>query len=281
MVLGARIDAQGLVDPEFSPCYGFSPERINPGDDRKTLYDVPKIVSGVDEESRTAMTNLYQKIVREVVPASSIREAELAKLLENTFRLVNIALVNQVAIAARGSGVDIWEAVRLASTKPFGFMPFFPSIGVGGHCIPVDPVFLEKGLSDFGDQTIIKEALSANQSHPEKLVERLISKLDQAKVATETHETKILCYGLAYKPNVSDTRNSAAVKIVELLSGFSNLKLYVYDPRVKLANIEGLASLAEEALIDQDVDFVLRLVDHNEWEKDCDNLKCKEVITLI
>lgn len=193
---------------------GYSPERIDPGNTRWRLENTPKVVSGVDEDSLGAIESFYRRIVTRTVPVSSPRTAELTKLLENTFRQVNIALVNELAMCARPLGVDIWEAVGAAATKPFGFMPFLPGPGVGGHCLPVDPTYLSwqvrRQLSH--DVRFISLANEINAHMPLHVVQRVTT-----GVGRELTGAHVLLLGLAYKKNTGDVRESPAVEVARLL----------------------------------------------------------------
>ncbi|MFB7864683.1 nucleotide sugar dehydrogenase [Streptomyces sp. NPDC056069] len=193
---------------------GYSPERIDPGNTRWRLENTPKVVSGIDEDSLAAIDSFYRRIVTRTVPVSSPRTAELTKLLENTFRQVNIALVNELAMCARPLDVDIWEAVEAAATKPFGFMPFLPGPGVGGHCLPVDPTYLawqvRRQLSH--DVRFISLANEINAHMPRHVVERVATGL--GRELTGAH---VLLLGLAYKKNTGDVRESPAVEVARLL----------------------------------------------------------------
>ncbi|SDK51398.1 nucleotide sugar dehydrogenase [Streptomyces indicus] len=193
---------------------GYSPERIDPGNARWRLENTPKVVSGVDPASLEAVEAFYDRIVQRTVPVSSTRTAELTKLLENTFRQVNIALVNELALCAGPLGVDIWEAVDAAATKPFGFMPFYPGPGVGGHCLPVDPSYLSWQVRRRlqHDVRFVSLAQEINDGMPEQVVRRVEQALGRPAAGA-----RILLLGLAYKKNTGDVRESPAVTIAERL----------------------------------------------------------------
>ncbi|MBC9714412.1 nucleotide sugar dehydrogenase [Streptomyces sp. TRM66268-LWL] len=193
---------------------GYSPERIDPGNSRWRLENTPKVVSGVDERSLEAVEAFYDRIVTRTVPVTSTRTAELTKLLENTFRQVNIALVNELALCARPLGVDIWEAVDAAATKPFGFMPFYPGPGVGGHCLPVDPSYLswEVRRRLQHDVRFVSLAQEINDGMPEQVVRRVEDGIGRPLAGAH-----VLILGLAYKKNTGDVRESPAVTVAELL----------------------------------------------------------------
>ncbi len=196
---------------------GYSPERIDPGNKHWRLTNTPKLVSGIDAESLARVEEFYSDLVESTIATSGTREAELAKLLENTFRHVNIALVNEMAIFAHQLGVDIWESIRAASTKPFGFMPFTPGPGVGGHCLPVDPSFLSWEVKRRLGQTFrfVELANDVNEHMPDYVVQRLASMLNGRRMAV--NGSRILLAGLAYKRNSGDVREAPAHRIIELL----------------------------------------------------------------
>lgn len=197
---------------------GFSPERVDPGNTTWSLSATPKVIAGIDDASLTAMREFYGKLVADVVPVSSPRAAEMTKLLENTFRHVNIALVNEFAIFARELGIDIWEVVHAASTKPFGFMPFYPGPGVGGHCLPIDPTYLSWHVQQATGRRfrVVELANDINEQMPDYVVQRVMQGLN--RLGRPINGSTILLLGLAYKKNSSDARESPSVKIVHLLA---------------------------------------------------------------
>ncbi|MFJ9468769.1 nucleotide sugar dehydrogenase [Streptomyces caniferus] len=198
---------------------GYSPERIDPGNRIWTLQNTPKIVSGVDDASLKAVSEFYRSLVDTVVEVAAVRDAELAKLLENTFRQVNIALVNEIAVHAQQLGTDIWAALDAASTKPFGFMHFTPGPGVGGHCLPVDPTYLSWQVRRQTGQALrlIEAADEVNSAMPAYIVKRLTDALNRKGLPV--NGSRILLLGMAYKPNTGDTRNSPTITIARLLAG--------------------------------------------------------------
>ena len=194
----------------------FSPERIDPGNGAYGLQNTPKVVGGIDARSTELAAALYATIVPQVITVSSPREAEMAKLIENTFRHVNIALANELAIAAEGMGVDFWEAMEAAASKPFGFMPFYPGPGVGGHCIPVDPHYLVwKAQECEQPLQLINAAEEINSSMPGRVVERISRELGRRGQSLQ--EAPILLLGMSYKRGIGDLRESPALRIFELL----------------------------------------------------------------
>jgi UDP-N-acetyl-D-glucosamine dehydrogenase len=196
---------------------GYSPERIDPGNRTWTLATTPKVVSGIDGGSLAAVQAFYDTIVTRTVPVSSPREAELAKLIENTFRHVNIALMNELAMFGHELGVDVWEAIDAASTKPFGYMPFKPGPGVGGHCLPIDPSYLSWRVErTLGQRFRFVELANEINSHmPDYVVRRLLLALNEC--GRPAKGARILLLGLAYKKNTGDARESPAIRIAELL----------------------------------------------------------------
>lgn len=214
---------------------GYSPERIDPGNPLWNLVNTPKVVSGIDEDSLVRVSGFYENLGISTVKVSGTREAEMSKLLENTFRHVNIALVNELAKFSRHLGVDIWEAIEAAATKPFGFMKFTPGPGVGGHCLPIDPTYLSWAVkSKVGsDFRFVALANSVNSSMPALVVERVSELLKQN--GKEVEGARIVILGIAYKPNTGDTRESPALALATLLSSVG-------------ANVFGVDSLVPDEL---------------------------------
>lgn len=195
----------------------YSPEREDPGNPEFNTAKIPKVVGGDGAEALALANALYSQMVPHTVPVSSTATAETVKLTENIFRAVNIALVNELKIIYSAMGIDVWEVIRSAKTKPFGFMPFYPGPGLGGHCIPIDPFYLSWKAREFGLSTrFIELAGEINIQMPEYVIERLIRSLDQ-KLAKALSVSSILIVGLAYKKNVDDTRESPSLKLFELM----------------------------------------------------------------
>lgn len=210
---------------------GYSPERIDPGNAHWSFENTPKVVSGIDDASLERVQALYDDLVETTIPVSGTREAELAKLLENTFRHINIALVNELAVAARELGIDAWEAIDAAGTKPFGFMKFTPGPGVGGHCLPVDPTYLSWEVRRKLGRgfRFIELANEINEGMPSHIVERVEALLnDEAK---SVRGSRILLVGLAYKEDTGDIRESPALRVAELLRSKGAL-VSAADPHV-------------------------------------------------
>jgi UDP-N-acetyl-D-glucosamine dehydrogenase len=196
---------------------GYSPERTDPGNLRWRIDNTPKIVSGVDGASLEKVREFYGSFVEQTVPVSSPRTAELAKLLENTFRHVNIALVNELAVAAARMGTDIWEAIDAAATKPFGFMRFLPGPGVGGHCLPIDPSYLAWHVKRTSGQAFrcVEVANDINNRMPGYIVSRVIDALNER--GKPLNDARVLLLGLSYKPDAGDVRESPSLVIAESL----------------------------------------------------------------
>ncbi|MEV6673251.1 nucleotide sugar dehydrogenase [Streptomyces sp. NPDC051162] len=196
---------------------GYSPERIDPGNPAWRLENTPKIVSGIDGESLRAVDNFYRELVEHTVPVSSCKEAELTKLLENVFRHVNIALVNELAVLAHDLRIDIWEVIDAAATKPFGFMRFSPGPGVGGHCLPIDPSFLSWRVERALGRSFrfVELANDVNSHMPDYVVRRLMEAFNGRRMAVRG--SRVLLLGLAYKANTSDVRESPSARVAELL----------------------------------------------------------------
>ena len=214
-ILLPRFEARGIVAGEDF-FLAFSPERIDPGNTRYTLRDIPKVVGGLTESCRELVAALYGRITT-VVPVSSPETAEMVKLFENTFRSVNIALVNEFAIMCRRLGISVWEVVTAAAaTKPFGFMPFYPGPGLGGHCLPSDPYYLSWKVRLEGyEPRFITFADEINRRMPAYVVELVTDALNARERAVRG--SRILVLGVAYKPNVADTRDSPALEIFDTL----------------------------------------------------------------
>jgi len=208
----------------------FSPEREDPGRTSHTTRSTPKLVGGIDAASTELAAALYSKGMESVVSVSSAEIAESAKLLENIFRAVNIAMVNEMKIVLTAMGIDVWEVIQAASTKPFGFMPFFPGPGLGGHCIPIDPFYLTWKAREYGRPTrFIELAGEINTSMPHYVVERLAGALNDRGKAVRG--STILVLGLAYKANIDDTRESPSFELIHLLRELG-AKVEYSDPHV-------------------------------------------------
>jgi UDP-N-acetyl-D-glucosamine dehydrogenase len=241
----------------------FSPERVNPGDKQFPLYAIPKVVGGYTERCTEMATALYSQIVKKVVPVSSTKSAEAVKLLENTYRAVNIGLVNELALMCGKLNIDVWEIIGAASTKPFGFMPFYPGPGLGGHCIPVDPLYLSwtARLNGF-EARFIELAAQINGAMPDYVVTRITEALNER--ARSLRGSKILIVGVAYKRDVGDTRESPALEIVSLLLG-KKAQVSYHDPHVPALLLGGqrFESRPLDAATLADQDCVVIATDHS------------------
>jgi UDP-N-acetyl-D-glucosamine dehydrogenase len=224
----------------------FSPERVDPGNQTYSTRTIPKVVGGVNAASTELAAALYGAIIDTVVQVSSTQVAEMVKLLENTFRAVNIGMVNEIALMAHRMNIDVWEVIDAASTKPFGFMPFYPGPGLGGHCIPIDPFYLSWKARQSGFECrFIELAGHVNASMPSYVVERIGEALNTVKKAV--NGSHIHLFGIAYKKDVSDMRESPALDVLELLHRRGATVTYTdpYVPKLKHAEFD-LASIAED-----------------------------------
>lgn len=243
---------------------GYSPERIDPGNRAYPLEKIPKVISGVTGACLTKVEALYGSLFEETVPVSSPRTAEFVKMLENSQRLVNISLMNELNMLARRLRIDLWEAIEAAKTKPYGFTPYYPGTGAGGHCIPVDPLYLVWAAMKEGMRlTLIEEADRINDFTPHFVAAGAAELLRQAGAPSPA---KVGVIGMTYKKDVNDIRESSALKVVHLLQE-RGLDVWAYDP-VYTAEIPGVRRLplGEESL--RSCDLTLILVDHSgiPWE---------------
>ena len=248
---------------------GYSPERIDPGNRDWNLATTPKVVSGINPASLERVTAFYGSIVEHTVPVSDCKVAELAKLMENTFRHVNIALVNELAMFAHDLGIDVWEAIDAASSKPFGFMRFVPGPGVGGHCLPIDPSYLSWRVQRTLGQSFrfVELANDINNHMPDYVVRRLIAALNEKKRAV--NGSTVLLLGLAYKKNSGDARESPARRVASLLLDMG-AEVRAADPHVvEDAYVD--QRVVRVALTEQQVaeaDAVVLLADHDAFDLD-------------
>ena len=235
-VLRPRFEACGLtVGKELF--LAFSPERIDPGNTTHTLDRIPKVVGGVTPACRDLAVTLYSRIIGHVVPVSSAETAEMVKLFENTFRSVNIALVNELAIMCRHLGLSVWEVIGAAATKPFGFMPFYPGPGLGGHCLPSDPYYLSWRMRLSGyEPRFITFADEINRRMPHYVVDLVADALNDRGRALKG--ARVLLLGVAYKANVGDVRDSPALEILEFLRAKGATVAY-HDPFVPTVTVGG------------------------------------------
>ncbi|MBI5631748.1 MAG: nucleotide sugar dehydrogenase [Elusimicrobia bacterium] len=260
----------------------FSPERVDPGNKNFNIANTPKVVGGTDPMSRKLAQAVYSEIVREVVPVSSTQAAEMVKLLENSFRAVNIALVNEMAQICNKLGLDVWEIIAAAATKPFGFTPFYPGPGIGGHCIPKDPQLLAWKMKTLNfEPRFLQIASAINGTMPRYTVERIAHLLNESR--KPLNGSRILILGVAYKPNTSDYRESPSLDVMQLLIE-AKAQVAYHDPFVPKLSLAGqsfsCSPLTAQALKasdcvailtghrDVDYDKVLR---HSPWVFDARN----------
>jgi UDP-N-acetyl-D-glucosamine dehydrogenase len=248
---------------------GYSPERIDPGNPVWGFTNTPKVVSGVTAESLAVVSSFYGALVDRTVPVKSCKEAELTKLLENTFRHVNIALVNELAMFARQLDIDVWDAIDAAATKPFGFMKFTPGPGVGGHCLPIDPSYLSWRVKQTLGRPFrfIELANDVNEHMPDYVVDRLTLRLNDS--SKSVRGSKVLLLGLAYKKNSSDARESPAVRVGELLLELGAV-VSAIDPHLESLprQLPGVELVPNDAVNFADYDAVLVLTDHDAIDYD-------------
>ena len=246
----------------------FSPERVDPGNQVYTTRNIPKIVGGIGPHSAEAACALYGQIVEQVVPVTSTRVAEMVKLLENTFRAVNIGLVNEIALMCHKLDIDVWEVIDAAKTKPFGFMPFYPGPGLGGHCIPIDPFLLSwKARQNGFECRFIELAGQVNASMPEYVVERVSEALNA--VRKPINGSRIHLLGVAYKRDVGDLRESPALDILDLLARRGATVTYTdpYVPQLRHGT-HILESEPEKIAIGARPDCVVICTDHSTFDWD-------------
>lgn len=259
-----------IVEPIVTEANGTThfamiPERLNPGGEHD-FSEIPLVVGANTDRERRAATALFDAIVSKTHPVDSTETAELTKTLENTYRMVNIALMNEFVSLSERVDADLWEAIQAAGTKPFGFQPFYPGPGVGGHCIPVDPQFLTWRASDCGtDLPLVEHANRINQGMPETVSKRIETALRNRGVALE--EASIVALGATYKPNVADLRNSPALEVIESVA--STADVTVVDPHlepgdVPAVRLEPTVEELEEGL--ESADAVVLLVDHDAFD---------------
>ena len=264
-VVQPKLEAGGLkAGRDFF--LAFSPERIDPGNATWTTRRIPKVVGGIDEISTELAAALYGRIVDTVAPVSTPRVAEMVKLLENTFRAVNIGLVNELALMCRDLGVNVWEVIDAASTKPFGFMPFYPGPGLGGHCIPIDPFYLSWKARQSGfESRFIELAGHVNGGMPRYVVERISEALNSRSQAVSG--SRVHLFGMAYKSNVGDIRESPAVDIAELLRQRGAIVGYSdpFVPSVREGELSLESTPAAAALADG-IDCAVITTDHQEFD---------------
>lgn len=241
----------------------YAPERVDPGEGKASYADIPRVVGGIDEESGRLAAIFYEKLVASVARVATPEVAEMSKLLENIFRAVNIALVNEMSLLCRRMGMDIWDVVEAAATKPFGFMSFKPGPGLGGHCIPVDPFYLawKAKQYDFYPE-FIELAGKVNRSMPFHVAQWVSEALNSA--GKSTRGSNVLLLGVAYKENIGDTRESPSLKVIELLAE-QGARLSYHDPYVERIEVGGreYESVPLEAAAVKEADCIVLLTAHS------------------
>ncbi len=244
----------------------FSPERVDPGNKHYQTRNIPKVIGGVTPSCTKIAQELYSQAIDTVIPVSSARVAEMIKLLENTFRSVNIGLVNEIALMCSKMGMDVWEVIEGASTKPFGFIPFYPGPGLGGHCLPIDPLYLSWKAKFFGfEARFIELAARINASMPAHVVDMVVGALNTRRKCVSG--ANVLIVGVAYKKNVSDTRESPAIDIAIGLKRLG-AKICYNDPHVNAFMVEESAvpqtALTKDVL--ESADCVVIVTDHSSYD---------------
>ena len=252
---------------------GYSPERIDPGNEVWKFKNTPKVISGINNVSTEKIQSFYESIIDETVLVKGTKEAEMVKLLENTYRHVNIALINELAMLCKMLDIDIWEVVNAAKTKPFGFESFKPGPGVGGHCIPVDPEYLSFKTRQIGKPVrFVELAQEINNSMPLYVVNQVNEILNKNKIILNS--SKILLMGVAYKKDISDMRESPAIDIAELLLD-KDVDISYYDPYVEEFRVSGhIINREVDTNSFEDYDMLLVLTPHSNFAQlDFNNLK--------
>jgi len=248
-----RLEESGLkVGRDFF--LAFSPERVDPGNQQYTTRNTPKVVGGITAECTQLARTLYEQAIDKVISVSSTKVAETVKLLENTFRSVNIALVNEIALMSDKMGINVWEVIDAAATKPFGFLPFYPGPGIGGHCIPIDPFYLSWKARQSGfEARFIDLAGQINSRMPEYVVEKVTDALNRHGKCL--NGARLLIVGVAYKKDINDVRESPALDIISLLAR-KGVQISYHDPFVSSLSVEGMEqrskALDEKTLEEQD-----------------------------
>jgi len=244
----------------------YSPERIDPGNKKYTVRNTPKLVAGINAESTRLTELLYRQVADTVIPLSSPETAELTKIFENVFRIVNIALVNELTLLCHQMGISVWEVIDAASTKPFGYMPFQPGPGVGGHCIPLDPYYLASKAKEYDFHTrFIELAAGINEQMPYYVTSRIMESLNG--LGRSLSGSRVLVLGVAYKKDVGDTRESPSLKVIQLLRR-NGAEVSYHDPYVPEVDIGG-DTLTSVALSDEclaSADCVVIATNHSDYD---------------
>ncbi len=264
-VVQPALEAKGLeAGTDFY--LAFSPERVDPGNPSFQTKNIPKVVGGMNEASTRAAAALYGSIIDTIVPVSSTRVAEMVKLLENTFRAVNIGLVNELALMCGRMGINVWEVIDAAKTKPFGFMPFYPGPGLGGHCIPIDPFYLSwKAKQSNFEARFIELAGQVNSGMPEYVVSRVADALNS--VRKPVNGSKVHVFGVAYKRDIDDMRESPAIDVIELLNRRGATVTFTdpWVPRLHHGHLD-MTGISAEAALAAGVDCAVIVTDHQVFD---------------
>jgi len=257
------LEKSGLkVGKDFFLC--FSPERVDPGNARFQTKNIPKVVGGSTPACTELGRQFYSQALETVIPVSSTQVAEMVKLLENTFRMINIGLVNEMAVMCDGMGIDVWEVIAAAATKPFGFMPFYPGPGLGGHCIPIDPFYLSWKTKQAGiEARFIELAGYINGQMPHFVVNKVQNALNDVGKAVKG--SKIHIYGVSYKRDIDDVRESPALDIIHLLQK-RGASITFSDPYVSQIRLEDETMLAEDNVAHECADCVVIVTDHTAFD---------------
>ncbi|MDA8560424.1 nucleotide sugar dehydrogenase [Nitrospinae bacterium] len=270
-ILAPELEAKSGLKADQDFYLSYSPEREDPNNKDFTTATIPKVIGADTPEGLEITDALYSSIIQNTVPVSNTKVAEATKLMENIFRAVNIALVNELKVVFDKMGIDIWEVIEASSTKPFGFMPFYPGPGLGGHCIPIDPFYLTWKAKQFGVATrFIELAGEVNVSMPDYVIEKISFALDQA--GRTLTDSRVLLLGIAYKKNVDDDRESVTFKIMEMLEqkgaevNYNDPYISVIKPRREYKQFIGKQSVPMEKL--NTYDLVVILTDHSIYDYD-------------
>jgi UDP-N-acetyl-D-glucosamine dehydrogenase len=266
-----RLTAEGLIVGK-DVFVAFSPERVDPGNAKFGVRNTPKVVGGMTPACLEKALSFYRGVIDQVVPVGNPEEAELVKLLENTFRAVNIALVNEFAMLADRMGIDIWNVIEGAKSKPFGFMPFYPGPGIGGHCIPLDPVYLGWKAKSFDFYSRFIETASDINANMPRVVLQKLSRFANSK-GILLKDANIVVGGIAYKANIRDARESPANEVIRLLQNEALAKVSFVDPMVPNEDLhhlpKGIQQMTLEQAVESKPDVFILITPHSsvEWEK--------------
>ncbi len=248
----------------------FSPERVDPGREDWTTYNTPKVLGGITPACGEVAKTWYEGAIKTIVSVSTVEAAEMTKLLENTFRMINIGMVNELAMMCERLGVDVWEVIEAAGTKPFGFMKFTPGPGLGGHCIPIDPLYLSWKMKELNyTAKFIGLASEINTNMPRYVVSRLMEGLNDRNILMRG--SKVLVLGVAYKPDIDDVRESPAIDVIALMEQ-KGVNVQYYDPYIPSylthdgIRMEGLKSKAEMINAAENADAVVIITNHSDFE---------------